>query len=62
MKDAKAWIDRLRAEAEECRLISKLATNAAKRDAFAGIANTYDKAADDLQALIASGELGQQSS
>ncbi len=59
MKDAKTWLERLRSEAEECRLISRLATKAAKRDAFAAMAKTYDKTADDLQALIASGELGQ---
>ena len=38
MKDAKAWIERFRVEAEECRLISKLATNQAKREVFARLA------------------------
>jgi hypothetical protein len=57
MKDARLWLDRLRTEAEECRLISKLATNAAKREAFASLARTYDKAADDLQAVMDSGNL-----
>jgi hypothetical protein len=51
IKDAKAWLDRLRTEAEECRLISKLATNNAKREAFASLAGTHDKAADGLQEL-----------
>lgn len=57
MKDVRAWLDRLRTEAEECRLISRLATNAAKRETFASLAETYDKAADDLQVLIDSGNL-----
>jgi hypothetical protein len=57
MKDARLWLDRLRTEAEECRLISKLATNAAKREAFASLARTYDKAADHLQAVMDSGNL-----
>jgi hypothetical protein len=58
MKDASAWLERLRREAEECRLISELATNHAKREAFANLANTCDKSADDLQCLIDSGNLG----
>jgi hypothetical protein len=57
MKDARLWLDRLRTEAEECRLIRKLATNNAKRKTFASLAATYDKAADDLQTLIDSGNL-----
>lgn len=38
MKDSKGWVERFRVEAEECRLISKLATNQAKRDTFARLA------------------------
>jgi hypothetical protein len=57
MKDVRAWLDRLRTEAEECRLISKLAANAAKREAFASLAETYDKSADDLQAVMDSGNI-----
>jgi len=57
VKDALAWIERLRKEAEECRLISKLATSKVKRESFARLAETTDKQADDLAALIASGEL-----
>jgi hypothetical protein len=30
MKDAQAWIERLRIEAEECRMISRLATSRQK--------------------------------
>jgi len=57
MKDAKVWIERFRMEAEECRLISKLATNQAKRDAFARLAAEADSRASELEALIASGHL-----
>lgn len=38
MKDSKVWIERFRMEPEEFRLISKLATNQAKRDVFARLA------------------------
>jgi hypothetical protein len=57
MKDALAWIERLRKEAEECRLISKLATSMAKRDSFARLADETDKRADELAALVDSGQL-----
>lgn len=57
MKDAQAWIERFRVEAEECRLISKLATNQAKRETFARLAEAADKNAEDMAALIASGRL-----
>lgn len=57
MKDAKTWLERLRKEAEECRLISKLATNRAKREMFARLAEGHDRQADELEGLIASGGL-----
>ena len=57
MKDVRVWLDRLRTEAEECRLISKLATNKAKQETFASLAETYDRAADDLQAVMDSGNI-----
>lgn len=60
MKDAKAWVERFRVEAEECRLISKLATNQAKRDTFARLAAEADRRASELEALIASGHLSGQ--
>jgi hypothetical protein len=40
------WIDRLRTEAEECPLISKLATSDAKKEAFNNLAATYDKSTE----------------
>ena len=57
MKDAREWAERLRKEAEDCRLISKLATNLEKREIFARLAEGHDRQADDLEALIASGKL-----
>jgi hypothetical protein len=38
MKDAREWAEKLRKEAEDCRMISKLATNPAKRETFARLA------------------------
>lgn len=57
MKDTKAWIERLRVEAEECRLISRLATVQVKRDTFNRLAEMHDRQADELEALVASGKL-----
>jgi hypothetical protein len=57
MKDAREWAERLRKEAEECRLISKLATHPAKRETFARLAEGHDRQAAELEALIASGNL-----
>ena len=61
MKDAKAWIERFRVEAEECRLISKLATNQAKREVFARLAEAADRNAEQMAALLASGEWSKPS-
>jgi hypothetical protein len=57
MKDSLEWAERLRKEAEECRLISKLATNLEKRETFTRLAETIDRQAAELEALIASGNL-----
>jgi hypothetical protein len=57
MKDVTAWLDRLRTEAEECRLISKLETSDAKKEAFASLAAPYERSIDILQTLIDSGKL-----
>jgi hypothetical protein len=46
MNDVTTWIDRLRTEAEECPLISKLATSDAKKEAFNNLAATYDKSTE----------------
>jgi len=60
MKDTQNWVERLRREAEECRLISRLATNEAKRESLARLASMHDERADELEKLIASGELSGQ--
>jgi hypothetical protein len=57
MKDAREWAEKLRKEAEDCRLISKLATNPAKRETFARLAEGHDRQTEELEALIASGIL-----
>jgi hypothetical protein len=57
MKDTRDWAEKLRNEAEECRLISKLATNLEKRETFTRLAESIDRQADELEALIASGNL-----
>jgi hypothetical protein len=51
MKDTREWAEKLRREAEECRLISKLATNPAKRDTFARLAEGHDRQAETLRRL-----------
>jgi anaerobic glycerol-3-phosphate dehydrogenase len=60
MKDTQEWAEKLRREAEECRLISKLATNLEKREVFTRLAETIDRQADELEAVIASGNLPEK--
>ena len=60
MKDTREWAEKLRREAEECRLISKLATNLEKGKMFARLAESIDRQADELEGLIASGNLQWQ--
>jgi predicted transcriptional regulator len=57
MQDVKERLEKLRVDAEDCELISKLATNAAKRLAFEALAEQYQKMARDLESLIASGDI-----
>lgn len=54
MKDVKFWLERLRVETEELRLISNLATTPAKRDMFSHLADLHQQMADDLQTAIRS--------
>jgi hypothetical protein len=56
MKETREWAEKLRREAEECRLISKLATNLEKRETFTRLAETIDRQAEELEALLASGD------
>lgn len=57
MQDIKQRLEKLRTDAEECHLISKLATHPAKRQAFLALGDEYLRMAKDLEALIASGNL-----
>jgi predicted transcriptional regulator len=57
MQDVKERLDKLRVDAEDCELISKLATNPAKRLAFEALAEQYQKMARDIESLIASGDI-----
>jgi hypothetical protein len=45
MQDVKARLEKIRVDAEDCQLISKLATNPAKRLAFEALAEQYQKMA-----------------
>ena len=53
MKDLKAKLEKLRADAEDCDLIGRLATDKTKRDAFTKLAIQFRSAAADLEAVIA---------
>ncbi|WP_168856340.1 hypothetical protein [Bradyrhizobium brasilense] len=52
MKDMQAHLEKLRVEAEECELISKLATNPAKKELFAKLAAHHRALADDVERAI----------
>jgi len=49
MKDMKSHLEKLRVEAEECELISKLATNATKKQLFAKLAAHHKGLADEIE-------------
>jgi SepF-like predicted cell division protein (DUF552 family) len=53
MKDLKAELEKLLANAEDCELIARLATDKSKRDTFGRIANQLREMASQLQADIA---------
>ncbi|MGY3618380.1 hypothetical protein [Bradyrhizobium sp. USDA 10063] len=53
MKDMQAHLEKLRNEAEECELISKLATNATKKALFAKLAEHHRALVKDLEQAIA---------
>jgi hypothetical protein len=52
MKDMKAHLEKLRLEAEECELISKLATDATKKSLFAKLAVHHRTLADEVERTI----------
>ena len=49
MKDMQAHLEKLRVEAEECELISKLATNKTKKELFAKLAAHHRTLADEVE-------------
>lgn len=52
MKDIKARIEKLRVDAADCVLISKLATVPEKRAIFEKLAEEYSKLARELETLV----------
>jgi hypothetical protein len=53
MKDLREKLEKLRTDAEDCALISKLATDKAKRQMFAKLAEHLGQLANDVEAVIA---------
>jgi len=51
MKDINARIEKLQADAEDCNLISKLATVPEKRNVFQKLAYDYRKMARELETI-----------
>lgn len=52
MKDMQVQLERLLTEASECALIAKLATDNAKRELFAKLAEHYNALAAEVQRAI----------
>jgi hypothetical protein len=53
MQDLREKLEKLRTDAEDCALISKLATDMAKRQIFAKLAEHLGQLANDVEAVIA---------
>lgn len=58
MKDMQAQLEKLRVEAEECELISKLATNKTKKELFAKLAAHHRTLADEVARTIGASKTG----
>ncbi len=57
MKDMQAHLEKLRTDAAECKLISDLATDPAKRELFTKLAEHYEVLAMEVeQAICESGQ------
>ncbi len=52
MRDYQAQLEKLRTDAAECKLISDLATDKAKRDLFERLANHLTVLADQVEAAM----------
>jgi predicted aldo/keto reductase-like oxidoreductase len=53
MQDLNQQLEKLRTDAEDCALISKLATDKDKRELFARLSSQLQKMADDVEKAIA---------
>jgi hypothetical protein len=53
MKDLRETLEKLRADAEDCLLISRLATDKAKRETFKNLSDHLRQMAVDVDAVIA---------
>jgi hypothetical protein len=53
MKDLIETLQKLRADAEDCDLISKLATDPVKRETFAKLASRLRQSAADIEQIVA---------
>jgi hypothetical protein len=53
MKDMKAHLEKLRVDAEDCALISKLATDMQKRELFARLAEHLSLLASEVERAMA---------
>ena len=58
MKDMLGRLAKLRSDADDCDLISKLATDPYKRQAFAKLATDYREMAATLEAVIKKAQEG----
>ena len=61
MKDLRDKLEKLRVDAEDYRLISKLATDRAKRELFARLSEQLSQMAADVEAAIAAKLAGGKS-
>jgi hypothetical protein len=57
MKDYQTSVEHLRREAAETRLIADLATDKAKRETFAKLADHLDALADEVEHALAAREI-----
>jgi hypothetical protein len=53
MKDLREKLEKLRADAEDCSLISRLAADQKKRETFAHLAEQLRQMARDIEGVIA---------
>ncbi len=61
MNDLKAKLEKLRIDAEDCNLISKLATDRGKRELFARLSRQLLAMAAEVEAVIAARAGGETS-